>query len=139
MAAKKSTAKKSAPAKKKGSAPKKSSAKKSSAKKSGTLAKGAAMTQSAIEAHVAEKTGLSRAQVKSVFTETMSLAEQQLKSQGIFKVFGVKLEGWLKAGHAKGSTYRDISSGETVKRTAAVPAKKTVKARAMGSIKKALG
>lgn len=80
------------------------------------------MTQSDIIGHLAEKTGLSKAQAKDAMNQLAEIAKKEVKKNGEFTVPGF---GKLVKVKRKARTGRNPSTGEAIK----IPAKTTVKFR----------
>ncbi|MFV0387437.1 MAG: HU family DNA-binding protein [Pyrinomonadaceae bacterium] len=82
----------------------------------------ARLTQTEIVGHMAEKTGLSKAQTKEFLNELSALAMKEVKKNGEFTVPGF---GKLVKTKRKARTGRNPATGEPLK----IPAKTTVKFR----------
>ena len=80
----------------------------------------ARMTQTAIVSTLADKTGLKKSEVKSVFDALTELATGEVKKNGEFTVPGF---GKLKKTNRKAREGRNPATGEVIK----IPAKTTVK------------
>jgi DNA-binding protein HU-beta len=80
----------------------------------------ARMTQTAIVSTLADKTGLKKSEVKSVFDALVDLATGEVKKNGEFTVPGF---GKLKKTNRKAREGRNPATGAIIK----IPAKTTVK------------
>jgi DNA-binding protein HU-beta len=80
----------------------------------------ARMTQTAIVSTLADKTGLKKSEVKTVFDALTELATSEVKKNGEFTVPGF---GKLKKTNRKAREGRNPATGEIIK----IPAKTTVK------------
>jgi DNA-binding protein HU-beta len=80
----------------------------------------ARMTQTAIVSTLADKTGLKKSEVKSVFDALTELATGEVKKNGEFTIPGF---GKLKKTNRKAREGRNPATGEIIK----IPAKTTVK------------
>ena len=80
----------------------------------------ARMTQTAIVSTLADKTGLKKSEVKSVFDALTDLATNEVKKNGEFTIPGF---GKLKKTNRKAREGRNPATGATIK----IPAKTTVK------------
>lgn len=88
------------------------------------------LTQKELFDHIAEKSGLNRAQVKEFFDELTNLAATEVNSGGEFVLPGF---GKLVRSQRKAREGRNPATGETIK----IPAKTTVKFRLAKSVKAA--
>ncbi len=82
----------------------------------------ARLTQTEIVSHMADKTGLTKAQAKEFFTILSALAMKEVKKSGEFTIPGF---GKLVKTRRKARTGRNPATGEPIK----IPAKTTVKFR----------
>ena len=80
------------------------------------------MTQSEVFNHIAEKTVMTRGQVKEFFDELYNLASREVKSNGEFVLPGF---GKLVKSERKAREGRNPATGETIQ----IPAKTTLKFR----------
>lgn len=80
----------------------------------------ARMTQTAIVSTLADKTGLKKSEVKTVFDALTELATSEVKKNGEFTIPGF---GKLKKTNRKAREGRNPATGEIIK----IPAKTTVK------------
>lgn len=80
------------------------------------------MTQSEVINHFAEKFGVKRAQAKEYFDELVSLAQNEVKTNGEFVLPGF---GKLVLSERKAREGRNPATGETIQ----IPAKTTLKFR----------
>ncbi|HYJ90242.1 MAG TPA: HU family DNA-binding protein [Pyrinomonadaceae bacterium] len=80
----------------------------------------ARMTQTAIVSSIADKTGLKKSEVKTVFDALTDLATSEVKKNGEFTVPGF---GKLKKTNRKAREGRNPATGAIIK----IPAKTTVK------------
>ena len=80
----------------------------------------ARMTQTAIVSSIADKTGLKKSEVKTVFDALTELATSEVKKNGEFTVPGF---GKLKKTNRKAREGRNPATGAIIK----IPAKTTVK------------
>jgi DNA-binding protein HU-beta len=80
----------------------------------------ARMTQTAIVSTLADKTGLKKSEVKTVFDALIELATSEVKKNGEFTIPGF---GKLKKTNRKAREGRNPATGEIIK----IPAKTTVK------------
>lgn len=87
------------------------------------------MTKSAILAHLAQKTELTRRQVQAVFDETLRLATREAKNGFILPGFGK-----LVLAQRKARIGRNPQTGEPIK----IPAKRVCKFRLAKSVKDAV-
>ena len=78
------------------------------------------MTQTAIVSTLADKTGLKKSEVKTVFDALTELATSEVKKNGEFTIPGF---GKLKKTNRKAREGRNPATGEIIK----IPAKTTVK------------
>jgi DNA-binding protein HU-beta len=92
---------------------------------------GKRMTQTEIVGHLADKTGLSKAQSKDFFDKLTELARKEVKKNGEFTIPGF---GKLVKAKRKARTGRNPATGEPIK----IPAKTTVKFRVGKSMKDAV-
>lgn len=90
------------------------------------------MTQTEIVNHMADKTGLSKAQSKDFFNSLSDLATKEVKKNGEFTIPGF---GKLVKAKRKAREGRNPATGEPIK----IPAKTTVKFRVGKSMKDAIG
>ena len=89
------------------------------------------MSQSEVLNHFAEKTGMSRAQVKEFFEELHSLASREVTSSGEFILPGL---GKFIKSQRKERQGRNPATGEAIK----IPAKTTLKFRVGKNVKKSV-
>jgi len=82
----------------------------------------ARLTQTEIVSHMADKTGLTKAQAKEFFNILSALAMKEVKKSGEFTIPGF---GKLVKTRRKARTGRNPATGEPIK----IPAKTTVKFR----------
>ena len=87
------------------------------------------MTQSQVVDHLAEETGLSRAQVRDLFDKLYTLAAREIKANGEFSLPGL---GTFFSSQRKRRWGRNPTTGETIQ----IPAKKTLKFRVGKDVKK---
>jgi DNA-binding protein HU-beta len=90
------------------------------------------MTQTEVIGHLAEKTGLKKAQAKDFLTGLADLALSEVKSNGEFTLPGF---GKLVLTETKAREGRNPATGKPIK----IPAKKTVKFRLGKAMKDAVG
>ncbi len=86
------------------------------------------MTQGQLFNHFAEKTGLSRAQVKTLFEELANLGSEMVTTHGEFPLPGL---GKLVLSQRKARTGRNPATGEAIQ----IPAKTALKFRLGKAIK----
>jgi DNA-binding protein HU-beta len=86
------------------------------------------MTQSEVFNHFAEKTGMTRTQVKEFFDELANLASSEVKGNGEFVLPGF---GKLVLSERKAREGRNPQTGDTIQ----IPAKTTLKFRLGKSMK----
>ncbi len=89
------------------------------------------MTQVEIVSHLADKTGLTKAQAKEFFDTLSELATKEVKKNGEFTIPGF---GKLVRARRKARTGRNPATGESIK----IPAKTTVKFRVGKAMKDAV-
>ena len=89
------------------------------------------MTQAEIVAHLAEKNGLKRAQVKGMLDALAALAVSEVKTSGEFTLPGI---GKVVTAHREKRTGRNPKTGETME----IDAKTVVKFRAAKGLKDAV-
>ncbi len=90
------------------------------------------MTQTDIINHLAEKSGVKKADAKEFFTALAALATSEVKKNGEFTLPGF---GKLVKATRKAREGRNPATGETIK----IPAKTTVKFRLGKAMKDAIG
>ncbi|MGI8466964.1 MAG: HU family DNA-binding protein [Pyrinomonadaceae bacterium] len=90
------------------------------------------MTQTEIVNHLADKTGLKKAQAKEFFTALSAMAINEVKKSGEFTLPGF---GKLVKATRKAREGRNPATGETIK----IGAKTTVKFRVGKAMKDAIG
>ena len=82
----------------------------------------ARMTQTEIVGHLADKTGLTKAQAKDFFNNLSDLAKKEVRNNGEFTIPGF---GKLVKAHRKAREGRNPATGQPIR----IPAKTTVKFR----------
>ena len=91
----------------------------------------ARMTQTAIVSTLADKTGLKKSEVKTVFDALVELATGEVRRNGEFTIPGF---GKLKKTNRKAREGRNPATGAEIK----IPAKKVVKFRVAKAVKDAI-
>jgi len=92
----------------------------------------ARMTQTEIVGHMADSTGLTKAQAKDFFNSLSDLAKKEVKKNGEFTIPGF---GKLVKAHRKAREGRNPATGQPIK----IPAKTTVKFRVGKAMKDSVG